>query len=326
MKLSARDISAICSAYVRGESSYILGQRFGVDASAIRYQLRQCDVACRNFSEAATLRRPLPQTFRPRLSLDAEADICRRYSKGEPSTELGREFGIAPTNIRGILRRHAVPLRTSQMSRRHFTCNTDFWREIRTEPEAYWLGFIAADGSVSTTSRALSIGLQLRDTEHLQKFNRALISTYPVKQTGGRYPRCSLNISEPLLADNLAQYGVVPRKTWCLSWPTLPGWAIPHYVRGYFDGDGCIIFSVDSPQAAITIIGYHPFLIRLQRELIEQCDLRLTKLTPIGTGPASRLTYGGRRQVARIARWMYDGAATWLDRKYNRASLALAWH
>ena len=56
-------------------------------------------------------------------------------------------------------------------------------KEIQTEEDAYWLGFIYADGSITYTPDkkciryVLEIGLKEEDSAHLEKF-KAFIGTH----------------------------------------------------------------------------------------------------------------------------------------------------
>jgi len=55
---------------------------------------------------------------------------------------------------------------------------------IDTEEKAYWLGFLYADGWVSSKGNTVGLTLALKDIEHLKKYNNFL-----------RYEK-GLNISE----------------------------------------------------------------------------------------------------------------------------------
>ena len=41
---------------------------------------------------------------------------------------------------------------------------------IDTEEKAYWLGFLYADGSVSSTDNRIELGLAEKDLNHIEKF------------------------------------------------------------------------------------------------------------------------------------------------------------
>ena len=53
--------------------------------------------------------------------------------------------------------------------------NDYFFSDINTEEKAYWLGFMAADGSVNKTG--IVINLKDIGTNHLEKFKETIEST-----------------------------------------------------------------------------------------------------------------------------------------------------
>jgi hypothetical protein len=101
--------------------------------------------------------------------------------------------------------------------------------------QLYWLGFISADGSVGLKPRwALTVNLALRDVGHLEALRDAIGGTLIVKPTFARFLACSKR-----LVLRLSDLGVVPRKSYE---PELPPseCSTPAFLRGMFDGDGCL--------------------------------------------------------------------------------------
>ncbi|NJL55760.1 hypothetical protein HC928_11630 [bacterium] len=106
----------------------------------------------------------------------------------------------------------------------------------------YWLGFLLTDGCVyAPKGRTPRIELRLAacDFEHIEKFRVFFQSTHTItfhrKQNA-----CSVVIPSAHLADRLATFGVVPRKTYIQQ-------SVPEclrtssdFWRGVIDGDGCI--------------------------------------------------------------------------------------
>jgi len=133
-------------------------------------------------------------------------------------------------------------------------CNESFFDVIDTEDKAYWLGFIAADGSVTIKHPKYNgkeyyypyvcIALKDTDKEHLVKFLHSLNSNaklYLNKRKNRNYTEASVNISSKQLVDSLNKLGIYPNKTKTIK----PCSCVPinlerHYWRGIFDGDGCI--------------------------------------------------------------------------------------
>lgn len=124
--------------------------------------------------------------------------------------------------------------------------------EIKNNNTAYWLGFIAADGSVHKTSPILQIGLSSKDREHLVKFlnfidGKQEISIHDRKvkcTTNNKYYNMSyIAVYNKQIKSDLLRFNIIPNKTY-LSFNYLQ--LIPDeykfaFICGYFDGDGFFI-------------------------------------------------------------------------------------
>src|SRR6516162_6518186 len=97
-----------------------------------------------------------------KLTPEQISDVCLRYQAGESSIQLGQAFGISTRAICGLLQRRGIERRSQSEAHRVYTCNHRFFHAITTELHAYWLGFLAADVSV-TTRKALALKLAPKD-------------------------------------------------------------------------------------------------------------------------------------------------------------------
>ena len=83
--------------------------------------------------------------------------------------------------------------------------------------------------------------MSISDKEHLIEFNKHIKSTYPIKIEREKYVK--LKISNKHIGNSLINKGCIPKKSLILEFPNLsqvPKFLIRHFIRGYFDGDGCI--------------------------------------------------------------------------------------
>lgn len=87
-----------------------------------------------------------------------------------------------------------------------------------------------------------TLKLQKRDKHHIEKFKLALNSEHPIHDgvdlKGNQYS--SFYIGSKKLAKQLKKIGVVPKKTFIVKFPKLSSRLISHFIRGYFDDDGCM--------------------------------------------------------------------------------------
>ena len=249
------------------------------------------------------------------------------YEGGATSEEVGAAFGVSQTTMSENLRNWgAKPRRTGP--RRRLALKEDFFSVIDTEEKAYWLGFLAADGCVSTTGAGnwlVELGLQRTDRNHLIKFKAALgfagaIDDY---DTNDGHPASRVRVACGVMATDLRRHGLVPNKTQGYKTPEVPADLRRHYYRGFFDGDGTIF--AHQPLASgwvgwtVGWVGPESVLEELKAWIFAETGLPGPALSHCGnTDVVMRLLYNGRPQPRAIASLLYSGAAVFLDRKHQR--------
>lgn len=144
------------------------------------------------------------------------------------------------------------PLYTNHKSNRRIRHN--FFNNIQTELQAYLLGFYAADGSVDEKRKTFRIHLSNKDSEIVYLYKDIIspdarlfsvnagtknnvIRTKNIIDNGS----IGVDITSAILVADLVKLGIGYNKTrngWIL--PNIPKELIRHFIRGYFDGDGCI--------------------------------------------------------------------------------------
>ena len=114
---------------------------------------------------------------------------------------------------------------------------------------AYVLGFFAADGTMIANNRgAHFIEFHITDKEVLLQIRSAVGSNHKIGirnrnvretkwKTGYR-----LQIGSKEWFADLNKLGFAPNKSLVLKFPKIPNKFFGHFVRGYFDGDGCVHF------------------------------------------------------------------------------------
>ena len=125
-----------------------------------------------------------------KLSNDQVEEVLRLYQQGENSTQLASRFGVSHVAIYGLLNRRGIKLRNHSEAARKCELRQDAFATITSE-SAYWIGFLMADGSISTSRNELSCMLTEIDRGHLEKLrdflgsNHALVNA--ASRPSGRY-------------------------------------------------------------------------------------------------------------------------------------------
>lgn len=179
---------------------------------------------------------------------EIEEKVIFSYQEGIGTMELAKTFNLSRSTIQAILKRNDIPLRKTSPWRKKF--NIHFFDNY-TEESCYWAGFIAADGNVRSTRQEVNIHLSIEDYTHLEKFAQVINYIGKIEKSE---KDCRIVISGSWYVDALEKnFNIIPQKTSILQFPTqMPKkfWNI--YLRGYFDGDGCITYSNNNLHISIT--------------------------------------------------------------------------
>lgn len=178
-----------------------------------------------------------------------EKDICHSYLNGEYLKDIAEKYGYSTTyTVKQILLRNNIPLRTQSQNtglRNHKNAKKKNLKYFDKENHnmAWLLGFLAADGCIYQNKNEVKIGLSSVDREILEKIKQELeienkICDY---ETNNGFLVSELRWTSVEHKQKLAEYGIIPNKTFCLGLPTkLDKKYWIDYIRGYFDGDGSI--------------------------------------------------------------------------------------
>ena len=235
--------------------------------------------------------------------------------------EIAKELNRTPNSVQMKVKRLGL-------KKYPYYCDKDFFHNIDTEEKAYWLGFIVADGWVAygkDNSGELGIELKLSDIEHLKKFNKSINGNYKINIRERKSPfkedatikMCGIRIYSIQIVNDLCNFGVIPHKTHQIKLADLNENLMPHFIRGYFDGDGSIyIRHKKQRQIGMKFTsGCKSFIEDLRQYLFNQginsyimyqesyCDLII----------------GGMANVDRLLDYMYTDATVYLDRKLQKA-------
>lgn len=111
--------------------------------------------------------------------------------------------------------------------------------------------------------------LKKDDLSHIEKFKSFMKCdnriSFREKQQAYR-----ISIYSKELSDDLTKLGCFQNKSLKLKFPTskqVPDKLIHHFMRGYFDGDGCICFG--QGQLRFSVIGTKDFLLEYEKIILK---------------------------------------------------------
>lgn len=182
-----------------------------------------------------------------------EQEVVSLYQQGKGLLYCSKKiFGVSNTGlIKKILKNNGIRPRNHYESILLLPQNNVKYKQDKnyfkkqSSNMAWLLGFIAADGCVSSTRNLISIVVAKRDKEILEKIKNELSLENPIKEfeTKDGFESCSLKWTCQEHKKDLKEYGIIPNKTFTLQIPEkLNHKFFIDYLRGYFDGDGSVNF------------------------------------------------------------------------------------
>lgn len=201
--------------------------------------------------------------------------ISHRYT----SSELAKMYNCS----RSLILKIWIDNNYKKGTNNTYYVDRDYFKEIDSPNKAYVLGFIASDGTVykrSGHAGLIQIKLQESDEQILKDILQDMDSTYPVNHVkNGDFNQVVISITSQDLYDQLSNIGIGQNKTWNLKLKDILS-HIPNeyhidFIRGYFDGDGCITKLCENKISKVSINFACPydFGLDLQEFLKESYDI-----------------------------------------------------
>ena len=204
--------------------------------------------------------------------------------------------------------------------------NESFFEKLDTPEKAYWLGWVASDGNINETSGTICVTLHERDVDVLVLLNKLIGSDKPVLSYKSHKNRKTITINSRKIINDIKKLGVHPNKTKTVFMPEgMNDDLFKCYLRGYFEGDGCIHIGKDTVE--FTIVGQSHTIFQQFKERIQQitgieCSL-VSKKTPNNSYILVLRIHGIRRSLMLLT-WLYsDNLHLRLERKYQKFLEAL---
>lgn len=258
-----------------------------------------------------------------------ESKIIDQYLNDHKTyNELANIYKCSTIVIRKILDKNNIQRRERGVLKRKYTLDESYFDIIDTEDKAYFLGFLYADGCNNIKDNTITLPLVEYDVEILNKFKNLINSNRKLEYKNCKkrkeiyFNQYCLTLNSKKLSNTLVQKGMLNKKSLILKFPTeeqVPSYLHNHFIRGYFDGDGCISIknSKKGKQYMFSIVSTKEFLSSVQEVLIKNCSLSFTKLIQEKRTMKNTfcMKYGGKLQVYRIKDYLYKNSTIYLDRK-----------
>ena len=256
--------------------------------------------------------------------------IYDMYRSGMSITQIGEKLKIHHKTISKVLDENGI--KRINNNKRIYKINEHYFDKIDTQNKAYILGFLYADGCNLMDKHTVAMTLEEKDKEILEKI-RSEINSEKKLEFINQSKRTSENnyhykdmwrllMFSTHMCNQLNRLGMTPNKSLSLEFPEwLDKKLYPHFIRGYFDGDGslCCRYTADNKfQPLFTITSTNNFC--------QKCLEILREETSIGggiydasskNGITKVLSISGVHQIKRVMDWLYKDAELYMERKHD---------
>lgn len=192
---------------------------------------------------------------------------------------------------------------------------------------AYYLGLIIADGNVfkDNTGRQASISITLNEEDEylLKNFKEKLNANTAVSHDGRGAAHFA--VRSDIMAEDLQQYGVIPRKSYFTYLPKIQDDLMSDLIRGIFDGDGSIQAKTNKDNRflhSFSFCGTHQLMQDISDYLNDHLDLtQKPSVYDYKDRALSEIKIQNKQDMFIFGEWLYNNAKVFMKRKHDKYTL-----
>lgn len=193
------------------------------------------------------------------------------------------------------------------------------------------MGFLYADGCVSKDLKFFVIDIGITDKTHIYKFANAIQSNHKISIHGDSKQFVRIKVSCKQMCADLVANGCFPNKSLSLDFPNVnivPEHLIAHFIRGYFDGDGCLSHCVGerkrNDRNLNKLYHYDKWFLKfvgtysMMNGIANYIGMNNKLYNQIKNKNHYTLKCGGKALIKEKMDILYKNATIYLDRKYEK--------
>lgn len=269
-------------------------------------------------------------TVNPRYLQFSYDDVLKMYDmyvSGVSRIDIAKIYGICADSVYNLFLKYNFSVNSMSHAKQQYNINEYYFDEIDTSNKAYILGLLYADGCNMTNRNEIILSLQEQDKHILEQIKCEIEYDGPLKfidynsKNKNHKNQYKLDITNKHMSKTLNNLGVWKNKSLILEWPScLNEKLYSHFIRGYFDGDGCLYFANGSCNATVSFVGTEMFLNKLSDIIKEKLDVDLyVRDTGFKHNFITKeAKMHSLNSVLTFLNWIYENADLMLMRKYNK--------
>ena len=305
----------IIKEYLDGKTYNELAREYSTHSMTIKYVLLDNNVQLRSTKAEVSM------DF---LRKESEKIKDLYLNEHKSPKEIGEIYSVKRNRINYLLHELGVQKNQSEV-KRLYEYDEDFFNCIDTPNKAYILGFWYADGNVSRVNNSAVLALQESDEDTLEKIREAIGSTKPLYHKNYLHPDgierriVSLVLNGDKTCSNFEKWGCPPAKTFLIDFPNfLSDDLYSHFIRGYFDGDGCACVLSDGG-FTVSIMSSTQFCLGLQKYLLEKQEIKFMVNQPTGKKEGNKIIRShSKKECKKFMDFIYKDADLYMKRKKDK--------
>lgn len=256
-----------------------------------------------------------------RYNDEIKNEVKRMYLEGMNSSEISKKMNIKVGTITYWLRNWGIARHRGPKSK---IGNEHYFDFIDSERKAYFLGWLMADANISIYNNqySLKIHISYRDKHIVDDFlseikseNKTLYKNNKLSSTGNNHESYYVSLTSVHMCKQLMNLGIIPNKTGKEIIPDIDKSLIPHFIRGFFDGDG--ITGIGRDKRCGFVSNYN-----MLKDLLRYINYNLNiNICPHHTTPYIYYFLSGKDFSKHLYNYIYKDATIWLKRKRERMEI-----
>lgn len=255
-------------------------------------------------------------------------NILEFYKAGLSTYQIAKHLNVSRYSVVKHIKHNGCMRTLSESKRKYMLLDEHILDNIDTEEKAYFLGLVISDGWNDKRFNQICISLVSEDSYILEQLSKMFYENKPLRKIKARNskskPMSRLVVISKIICDAANKHGASPAKTHTASYPkSIPAHLAHHFIRGVFDGDGCISISNRKTKtgsrftAAFSIVGNRGLLSEIQKIIKTVCNIEPKKLSikhpSTNTDNIVYFRYGKIEDIFLLEQWMYQDATIFFE-------------
>jgi len=208
-----------------------------------------------------------------------------------------------------------------------YNINQSWFDDIDHEYKAYFLGFLWADGYINHKRKSIRLTLNDKDQNILKTFSNLLynqdnIKYYIHKTKFGIVNTANLYIYNKHIYNKIIDFGYpLQNKTYDIRFPVnLNKSLYRHFIRGLFDGDGCIYVNKTNTRIVFDFTS-NELMINDLKEILGDLKYFTYKRYKERNNNILSMRLNKTKEILNMLTWIYNDSTIFLERKFNKFNI-----